>query len=294
MRTSRRIWTLSLVLGLAGLPACGDDDGVDPPVDSGTPADGGGVDSGDPADGGDTDSGGDAADIALTDSEELGAYLVDEAGLPLYFFVNDTVNAEASACVEGCLDTWPVFYVEDPTLGEGLEAAGFGSFERGDGAMQTTWRGRPLYLHNGDSPNDATGEAAGGRWFVARAYNVFMAASEGLTPEGGDESSPYLTNGAGRTLYIFENDTAGEEPESACMGGCVDAWPAWAAPSPWVIPSTLDVETFGAFSNENPDPAVNQATFQGWPLYFFATDDEPGEVAGAEVANWAAVSPALE
>ena len=84
-----------------------------------------------------------------------------------------------------------------------------------------------------------------------------------------------LVGPEGRTLYMFDRDTEGER-ESACRGDCAEAWP----------PLTVDEDptaggevtaTLSAFEREG---GGRQVAAGGWPLYYFADDEAPGDVNG--------------
>lgn len=242
-----------------------------------------------------------ATTFSLSTSGSLGAHLLDKDGKTLYFFANDTpgtaTTAAVSACKDACLTTWPIVDAQSPTVGTGLTATDFGRFDRGGGVFQATWRGRPLYHYTTEAAGATGGEGLMGRWFVARAYNVFFAANATITPLGaaGPEAAntPYLTAGNGRTLYVFKNDIKGNPPTSKCTTEqCIADWPIWekaAAVTTVVVPSTLDAADFTQF--ENPSAAGKQQfVFKEYPTYFFATDTNAGQVAGAARSNWYTVS----
>jgi predicted lipoprotein with Yx(FWY)xxD motif len=269
----RDIQHFILVLGLTGA-ACGSDanNSADAPSSDGA-----------------------AAAITLSTAGSVGAHLVDSQGKTLYFYANDVAGSNATACTGACLTTWPAFDANAPTVGSGLTAMDFGRFDRGGGTFQATWKGRPLYYFSNDTATAPTaGEGTGGRWFVARAYNLFVAANATVTPQGGAAANaPFLTNGAGRSVYVFQNDTrgaAGGAPTSACAAPpCSTNWPLWEKPATLtdvVLPSTIQAADVTAFTNGGKQ----QFVFKGWPLYFYGADDVPGKVAGAGVASWRAVS----
>jgi predicted lipoprotein with Yx(FWY)xxD motif len=234
--------------------------------------------------------------IALSTAGGLGAHLEDSQHKTLYFYVNDIAGSNQSTCTGACLTAWPAFDVQSPTVSADLSAPDFGRFDRGGGVFQATWKGRPLYYYASDTTSAPTaGEGLGGRWFVARAYNLFFGASTTVTPKGSTmTNAPFLTNGAGRSLYVFKNDTrgtGGTAPTSGCTGACATNWPLWEAPASLtnlVLPSTVTAADVTSFNNGGKQ----QFVYKGWPLYFFATDDTPGKVAGASVTNWGAVNTA--
>jgi predicted lipoprotein with Yx(FWY)xxD motif len=238
------------------------------------------------------------ADVELHSAAGFDNYLADAQGRPLYLFANDLPGANASTCTGACLDKWPVFDAKDIQLGQGLNAADFGRFQRAEGTWQSTFKGRPLYRFAADpAGGGVTGDGMGGRWFVARDYFAFTAAKADLTPEGASAPAPYLTNRAGRTVYVFLSDTpgqAGAAPISACADKCLDAWPTWNAPASLdalALPSTMKATDFGVFERVAGGATVKQLSYRGWPLYFHTPDAAPGETSGHGMGAWRALDP---
>lgn len=102
-----------------------------------------------------------------------------------------------------------------------------------------------------------------------------------------DEHGDILVGPAGLTLYMFDQDTQGAD-ESACSGGCADAWPPLTAPGDLEAGDgvTADLSTF------ERDGDGRQVTAGGWPLYYFADDGEPGDAMGQGVGGtWWVLGP---
>lgn len=240
---------------------------------------------------------GSSADISLLSDATFDGYLADSDDRALYMFANDVPGSEKSACEGACIEKWPVFDVKDVSVGDGLVGTDFTRFIRGDGSWQTAFKGHPLYYFamDGDT-GEVSGDGVGGRWFVARDYFAFLGAKADLTPEGAAEVAPYLTNRAGRTSYVFMKDTAGgtSAPVSACNDGCLDMWPIWPAPASLdnlILPSDMQSLDFEQFDRVVGGKQVKQLTYRGWPLYYFAADDLPGETAGHLTGAWRAIDP---
>ncbi len=97
----------------------------------------------------------------------VGNYLADDKGITLYTFSKDKPGK--SACTGECLTQWPVFYVKPELKVEGLKQSDFGSFVRGDGAEQTTYKGKPLYYYAKDEkPGHTDGHEAAKGWKAAK------------------------------------------------------------------------------------------------------------------------------
>jgi predicted lipoprotein with Yx(FWY)xxD motif len=104
--------------------------------------------------------------ISVKNSTSLGNYLVDDKGMTLYTFKNDT--AGVSNCNGGCATAWPpLTATAAPTAGTGVTGA-FALIKRSDGTMQVTYNNMPLYYFSGDkAAGDTNGQGVGGVWAVA-------------------------------------------------------------------------------------------------------------------------------
>lgn len=109
------------------------------------------------------------------------------------------------------------------------------------------------------------------------AYDVQLAYSE--------EHGLYLVDSEGRTLYFFAKDYNGS---SSCSGECAKKWPAFYVENPMLGPG-LDPEDFGVITRSD---GGKQLTYKGWPLYYFAGDEKPGDINGDGVKNvWFVAKP---
>jgi predicted lipoprotein with Yx(FWY)xxD motif len=95
---------------------------------------------------------------------------------------------------------------------------------------------------------------------------------------------PVLVDGEGMTLYLFTQDSPGS---SVCEGECLAAWPPLEGEPQ--AGDGVDEELLGSI--ERGDGTV-QATYNDWPLYYFAQDAAPGDVNGQGINEvWWVVSP---
>ena len=209
-------------------------------------------------------------DVKLAYSEKYGFYLVDSKGRTLYFFAKDYNGS--SACYGACAEKWPVFYVENPKIGPGLNPKDFGVITRRDGSKQLTYRGWPLYYFAGDKkPGDINGDGVKGVWFVAKPdYTVMVAVKPGL--------GAYLVDSRGMSLYFFAKD---KEGVSNCYGHCAENWPPFE-PTRLVVPSILNLTDF-SFTKRS-DGGV-QLVYKGYPLYYWVNDEKRGDTTGHGVKN---------
>jgi predicted lipoprotein with Yx(FWY)xxD motif len=106
---------------------------------------------------------------------------------------------------------------------------------------------------------------------------------------GDSDLGPIVTDGDGFTIYQYDADTQGSG-ESACSGSCLDNWPPVpGSEAPNIAGISGEVGTITG-TNGNP-----QLTLNGWPLYYFAGDVNPGDINGEAVGGvWWVLSPAGE
>ncbi len=108
------------------------------------------------------------AQIVVKDSE-FGRVLFDANGQVVYVFENDGRNRSACTSAE-CVKAWPpVLTREPPSAGAGAEEGFLGTFRRGDGRLQVTYNGRPLYFYEHESPGEIKChniDLHGGLWWV--------------------------------------------------------------------------------------------------------------------------------
>ncbi|WP_121822073.1 COG4315 family predicted lipoprotein [Halostella salina] len=90
----------------------------------------------------------------------------------------------------------------------------------------------------------------------------------------------------GLMLYMFDEDTQGEGA-STCSGGCAETWPPLTAEDPTAGDGvTAELTTF-----EREDGSA-QVAANGWPLYYYAPDEEPGDATGQGVGDvWWVLAP---
>jgi len=107
-----------------------------------------------------------AGGIKVADSK-LGKVLVDEKGLTLYTFKNDTTPGK-SACNGGCATAWPPATAAAAPKVDGATGE-FTLITRDDGTKQVAYKGAPLYrFANDKAAGDTNGDGVGGVWSAAK------------------------------------------------------------------------------------------------------------------------------
>lgn len=84
-----------------------------------------------------------------------------------------------------------------------------------------------------------------------------------------------LVDGKGMTLYLFTKDT---KNTSNCAGPCLVAWPAlYGKPT---AGKGADDSKLGSLTRAD---GSTQASYNGWPLYYWKGDSKAGDVTGQKV-----------
>lgn len=217
----------------------------------------------------------------------LGNFLTDGNGMTLYYFANDAANK--SNCTGNCLIAWPVFYADAINVPDDLNKDDFQVVTRDGGQKQTTFKNRPLYYHSKDlKPGDTLGEGFDGIWFAAKIpfYTI--------VPANKTSTGIYITDAAGKALYVFADDTPGTataKPKSACNSDCSKTWPPFYREMEIIItPSAINKADFTEFDR---DDGTSQLAYKGYPLYYYSNDMNPGDTIGNGFNSvWHLASPA--
>jgi predicted lipoprotein with Yx(FWY)xxD motif len=140
---------------------------------------------------------------------------------------------------------------------------------------------------------------------LALAAGGTLAACGGNSGYGSDGSTPppssatptievsstslgsVLTDGSGRTLYLFTHDSGGS---SACDGGCLSVWPPLTGTP--TAGSGANSSLLGTITRSD---GSTQATYAGHPLYYYSGDSGAGDVNGQEIQDsWYVVNASGE
>ena len=138
----------------------------------------------------------------------------------------------------------------------------------------------------GGSDDGGSGTAAPAAT-AAPATTAAPAAGATTVAVASGKLGDILVDGDGRTLYAFTKD---QGDKSACSGQCADNWPALKGPA--TAGTGVQASLLSSSMQANGDA---QVTYGGRPLYYFAGDNQPGDVNGQGVGKvWYAVTAAGE
>jgi predicted lipoprotein with Yx(FWY)xxD motif len=125
------------------------------------------------------------------------------------------------------------------------------------------------------------------------ASSIAMAKDYGnaeLAMNAKEPFGEYLTDGAGRSLYLLQQDKAGH---STCYKTCAKVWPPFVANEEKIKVKGVKK---GLIHVIKRDDGQLQIVYNGKPLYYYTKDgDRPGSTKGHEVhdkfGQWYLVAP---
>lgn len=124
-----------------------------------------------------------------------------------------------------------------------------------------------------DTPSETSSEDATSDDMVSETSG---SEAMGATVATADtDLGTILVDGEGMTLYLFTQDSPNT---SVCFDECLAAWSILEGEP--TAGAGADDSKLGSFERED---GTIQATYAGWPLYFFAQDKAPGDVTGQAV-----------
>ncbi|MDE0800797.1 MAG: hypothetical protein OSB02_08700 [Rhodospirillaceae bacterium] len=205
-----------------------------------------------------------APDGILLDERGYGWLLTDDKGMTLYTYTRD-LDPTKSACDEQCIVRWPPLKV---FINAQADAKGdWTNLKRDDGSLQWAFRGKPLYTFSRDvAPGDANGDAIRRQWYVA-TKPITMPPSFAIFKTEHGQLMADLNN---MTVYVSDSDKLGT---SACDAVCARTWPPIEA---WWSATT----TGGDWSVVTREDGSKQWAYKSQPLYLYAGDFNPGDIAG--------------
>jgi predicted lipoprotein with Yx(FWY)xxD motif len=109
-----------------------------------------------------------------------------------------------------------------------------------------------------------------------------------ITTKSGSMGT-YLTDGSGRTVYLWVKDSMNK---SECSGACAGAWPPVPASGGVTASGGAKASDLGTITRSD---GSKQVTYDGHPLYYYVGDTSPGQTSGQGNdgfgAKWWLVAP---
>jgi predicted lipoprotein with Yx(FWY)xxD motif len=221
----------------------------------------------------------------------LGNVLTTEDGHTLYLFTEDVTAPSTSTCAGECAQKWPPLMATGGITLTGAEQRLVGTLMRPDGGTQVTVGGWPLYTFAQDTaPGEAGGQGVQGVWFAVTPEGKKAGVPAPVDVRATDipDFGPALTDGDGRTLYLFTLDST-EPSRSTCEGECARNWPPLLVTGE-VTPTGVDPDLIGEVTRVD---GTRQVTVGGWPVHTYTGDTSPGRTTGHGASGvWFVIEPA--
>jgi len=120
---------------------------------------------------------------------------------------------------------------------------------------------------------------------VALAQSAHVAGSAATVSTKNTSLGTILVTSSGKTLYLDAGDKSGH---FACTGGCLKVWPPLSTSGKPKAAGKVKASMLGTVKNGK----VTQVTYNGHPLYTFASDTSSNPTSGEGVNNFFVVSTA--
>ncbi|SDH06624.1 Predicted lipoprotein with conserved Yx(FWY)xxD motif [Lentzea fradiae] len=103
----------------------------------------------------------------ISHTDQVGWFVTDADGLPLYRFDRDTPKPSKSNCEGECAQQWKPVLADKAPMATGVDPISMGVLTRPDGTKQLTIAGWPQYTYAEDKgAGDMKGQGKGGVWWV--------------------------------------------------------------------------------------------------------------------------------
>jgi predicted lipoprotein with Yx(FWY)xxD motif len=107
-----------------------------------------------------------------------------------------------------------------------------------------------------------------------------------LAVSTNDTFGKILTDGNGRTLYVFAQDT---KDTPTCYDACATRWPPFLTQGKTDAMNGTDAASIGSAQRKD---GTLQVTYKGSPLYYWNADTKPGDTLGQGIGGvWWVVAP---
>jgi predicted lipoprotein with Yx(FWY)xxD motif len=129
------------------------------------------------------------------------------------------------------------------------------------------------------------GLAMGGTAAVAAASGAHASGAGAVVSTRSTSLGTVLVGPNGHTLYLDKSDP---KNKATCTGSCAAIWPPlWTSGKP-TAKGSVKASELGTINNGGK----KQVTYNGHPLYYFASDTKAGQTTGQNQGGFYVVSPA--
>jgi predicted lipoprotein with Yx(FWY)xxD motif len=130
----------------------------------------------------------------------------------------------------------------------------------------------------------STVAALGAGATAAFGHTAHSAGAAATVKSASSKYGTILVTSAGKTLYL---DAGDKPPHFACTAGCLQAWPPLVSSGKPKAAGKVKASMLGTVKNGK----LTQVTYNGHPLYSFASDSSGNKVSGEGVNGFFVVGP---
>ena len=237
------------------------------------------------------------ATINVAQDASLGSILVDLNGMTLYLYTSDTPNTSTCTATLRHEFAAPQRPMGHPLVVRGVTASMLGTTTRSDGSTQVTYNGLPLYYFAGDkTAGDAKGEGVKSVWYAVSPSGMSVVATSAASISSG---AAVVNVGQNATLGSFLVDLQRLLP---CIFTQrthlipVIATELWHLTRPPLLTTGTPTAGIGVTASmlgtTTRTDETTQVTYNGWPLYYYASDKAAGDTTGENVQGvWYVITP---
>ncbi|WP_434442537.1 hypothetical protein [Lentzea sp. E54] len=144
-----------------------------------------------PADLGDTNM------YFIANTDQMGWFVTDADGLPLYRYDKDVPKPSKSNCEGECAKAWKPVLADKAPMATGVDPISMGVLTRPDGTKQLTIAGWPQYTYAEDrTAGDMKGQGKGGVWFVTAPNGAKITGGKAQN-NSRSSTTPSTSSGSG-------------------------------------------------------------------------------------------------
>ncbi len=127
----------------------------------------------------------------ISNTEQMGWFVTDADGLPLYRYDKDVPKPSKSNCEGECAKAWKPVLADKAPLATGVDPISMGVLTRPDGTKQLTIAGYPQYTYAEDKvAGDMKGQGKGGVWFVTAPNGAKITGGKAQNNSNKSSSTP--------------------------------------------------------------------------------------------------------
>lgn len=127
----------------------------------------------------------------IANTDQMGWFVTDAAGLPLYRYDKDVPKPSKSNCEGECAKAWKPVLADKTPMATGVDPITMGVLTRPDGTKQLTIAGWPQYTYAEDkAAGDMKGQGKGGVWFVTAPNGAKITGGKAQNNSNKSSSTP--------------------------------------------------------------------------------------------------------